>query len=180
MDVRLSSCVTLVLVTLCPAFGHAQVQAPKAAPEGQRLASYVGTWKLEGEVMAGSDGRRDKVSGTATCEWFDGNFHVVCRGEFQVGGFGKMTNLEIVSYDRKAGGYSYHAFNSLGATVSGSGSVSGDTWTWLWEDRVAGNAARLRETRAEKTATRHTFRIEYSVLDGPWTLLQEGTVTRLR
>ena len=156
-------------------------QPPKPGPEVQKLAYYVGTWKLESDLRAGPWGPAGKISGTATCEWFAGGFHVVCRGEFELTGSSeRMTNLEIVSYDAEAKVYSYHGITSFGASVSGKGSVTGNTWTWLWDEKVAGKPAKFRETRVEKSPTSHTFSLEYSVTGGPWTILEEGTVTKVK
>ena len=55
--------------------------APKPGPEHARLAYFVGKWKTEGEMKPGPMGPGGKMSGTDTCEWYDGHFSVVCRSE---------------------------------------------------------------------------------------------------
>jgi Protein of unknown function (DUF1579) len=176
---RLAVVVVLLLAVPCLALG--QAQPPKPGSEVEKLAFYVGTWKLEGDLRAGPWGPAGKASGTSICEWFAGGFHVACRGEFEpIGSSVKMTNLEIVSYDAAAKAYTYHGITSFGTTVSARGSVNGNTWTWLWDEKVAGKPAKFRETRVEKSPTSHTFRIEYSVKGGPWTILEEGKATKVK
>ena len=73
---------------------------PKAGPEIAKLAYYLGSWRGEGEAKARPFGPGGKLSSTTTCEWFDGGFHLVCRGEEQ-GPTGKRTFLNIRAYDEK-------------------------------------------------------------------------------
>jgi hypothetical protein len=54
---------------------------PKPAPEIQKLGCYVGSWEGHGETKAGPFGPAGKLSSEQTCEWFKGDFQVVCRGE---------------------------------------------------------------------------------------------------
>jgi hypothetical protein len=160
---------------------HAPLPRRKHAERKVGVARYtaytvsrLNTESCRCELRAGPWGPAGKISGTDTCEWFAGGFHVVCRGEFEsTGSSERMTNLEIVSYDAEAKVYTYHGITSFGATVSGKGSVTGNTWTWLWDEKVAGKPARFRETRVEKSPTSHTFVLRCS--DWLWTIL-ENTV----
>jgi hypothetical protein len=54
---------------------------PKPAPEIQKLGCYVGSGEGHGETKAGPFGPAGKLSSEQTCEWFKGDFQVVCRGE---------------------------------------------------------------------------------------------------
>ena len=94
---RLLVIILLALAVPCLAFGQPQTaQPPKPGPEVQKLAYTLGTWKTEGEAKAGNPfGPAGKFSGTGTCEWFAGGFHVVCRGE-STGPRGKTTDLNIL------------------------------------------------------------------------------------
>jgi len=145
----------------------------------QKLAYYVGTWKGEGEVKAGPFGPAGKFSGTDTCEWFAGGFHLVCRGE-GTSPEGKRTGLSILAYDAEAKAYTYYGISSFGESDAAKGSLTGSTWTWLWDGKAAGKPAKYRITQVEVSPTSYTFGIENSVAGGPWTVLMEGKFTKIK
>jgi Protein of unknown function (DUF1579) len=161
------------------AFGQAQAaQPPKPGPEAQKLAYYVGMWQTEGEITAGPLRDAFKFSETGTCEWFAGGFHLVCRHE-GTRPAGKVTDLSIVAYDATAKGYTYFTISSLGDTARVTGSLKGNTWTFLWDGKVAGKPARFRYTEVQMSPTSYTFKTERSVAGGPWRVLEEGKATKV-
>ena len=169
--------VVLSLAVPCLAFG--QAQPPKPGPEVQKLADFVGTWKSDGELKAGPWGPAGKISGTSTCEWFAGGFHVVCRVE-STGPMGKMTELEIVGYDAESKVYTYYGINSLGGSDSATGSLAGNTWTWVWDGKADGKPARYRITEMHVSPTSYTVKFEYSVTGGPWIVFGESKDTKVK
>ena len=172
--------VFIALAVPCLAFGQAQtVQPPKPGPEVQKLAYYVGTWKTEGEIKAGPFGPAGKLSSTDTCEWFAGGFHIVCRGE-GIGPSGKRTGLDILAYDAEAKAYTYCGISSFVENEGAKGSLTGNTWTWLWDGKAAGKAAKYRYTEVQVSPTSYTFKVEYSVAGGPWTVVEEGKATKVK
>jgi hypothetical protein len=177
------SVLTVLLLTLavpCLAFGQAQTAPlPKPGPEVQKLGAWVGTWEAEGEAKASMFSPAGKVSGTATCEWFAGGFHVVCRGE-GTSPAGRGTELTVLAYDTEARLYTYFGITSRGETDSEKGTVAGDTWTWLWEGKVEGKTAKARITFVQVSPTVRTYKSEASVADGPWTLIAEGKNTKVK
>jgi len=177
---RLVLVVFLALAVPCLAFGQAQTaQPPKPGPEAQKLAYYVGTWKGEGEIKAGPFGPGGTFSGTESCEWFAGGFHVVCRRE-STGPEGKMTELEILAYDAEAKAYTTYSIDSSGFSGGAKGSLTGNTWTSLWEGKAAGKPAKYRYTGVQVSPTSLTFKIEYSVAGGPWGVVLEGKSTKVK
>jgi hypothetical protein len=172
--------VVLALAVPCLAFGQAQTaQPPKPGPEVQKLAYSVGTWKTEGEIKAGSFLPAGKYSVTGTCEWFAGAFHMVCRSE-GTGPAGKRTELSILAYDAEAKAYTYYGISSLGESVSSKGSLTGNTWTWLWEGKAAGKPTKFRYTEVQVSPTAYTFKLDNSVAGGPWTVMEEGKATKVK
>jgi hypothetical protein len=177
---KLPVIVFLALAVPCLAFGQAQTpQPPKPGPEVQKLAYTVGTWKVEGEAKAGPFGPAGTFSGTETCEWFAGGFHVVCRSE-GTGPAGKATELAILAYDVEAKAYTYHYISSRGESGSCKGALTGNTWTWLWDAKAAGKPAKYRLTEVEVSPTSSTFKLENSVAGGPWTVIEEGKATKVK
>ena len=173
---RLLVIIVLALAVPCLAFG--QAQPPKPGPEVQKLAYNVGTWKFEGDVKAGSPlGPAGKFSSTGTCEWFAGGFHVVCRGE-STGPRGRTTDLSILAYDTEAKVYTYYGISSRGETESEKMTLTGNTWTSLSEETVAGKPTKFRYTEVLESPTSNTFKLEYSVAGGPWGVVLEGKSTK--
>jgi len=170
--------IVVVLVFAVPCLAQT-TQPPKPGPEVQKLAYSVGTWKTEGEVKAGSLLPAGKYFVTGTCEWFAGGFHMVCRSE-GTGPAGKRTELSILAYDAEAKAYTYYGISSLGESVSSKGSLAGNTWTWLWEGKAAGKPARFRYTEVQVSPTSYTFKVENSVADGPWSVIEEGKATKVK
>jgi len=168
--------IIIVLAFAVPCLAQT-AQSPKPGPEVQKLGYYVGTWKSEGEAKAGPSA--GKWSGTMTCEWFAGGFHLMCRGE-GTGPEGKTTSLAILAYDAEAKAYTYHAISSRGESGSSKGSLTGSTWTWLWEGKAAGKPAKYRLTEVEVSPTSSTAKLENSVAGGPWTVIEEGKSTKVK
>jgi hypothetical protein len=170
--------IVVVLAFAVPCLAQT-AQPPKPGPEVQKLAYYVGTWKTEGETKAGPFGPAGKLSSTDTCEWFAGGFHIVCRGE-GTGPSGKRTSLGIEAYDVEAKVYVYNGIDSFGENEGAKGSLTGNTWTWLWDGKAAGKPAKYRYTEVQVSPTSYTFKVEYSVAGGPWTVVQEGKSTKAK
>jgi hypothetical protein len=172
--------VLVVVLTFAVPCLAQTVQPPKPGPEAQKLAYYVGTWKTEGEVKAGSPlDPAGKFSSTDTCEWFAGGFHMVCRGE-GTGPRGKRTSLDIMAYDVEAKVYTYYGISSRGETDSDKVTLTGNTWTTLWEGKAAGKPAKFRYTEVQTSPTAYTFKVEDSVAGGPWTVIEEGKATKVK
>jgi hypothetical protein len=170
--------VIVVLAVAVPCLAQT-AQPPKPGPEVQRLSYYVGTWKSEGEAKAGSFGPAGKFSSTSTCEWFAGGFHVVCRDE-GTGAAGKRTALGVLAYDAEAKAYTYYGISSWGESMSVKGSLTGSTWTWLWDGKAAGKPVKFRYTEVQVSPTSYTFKGEESVAGGPWTVTEEGKATKVK
>src|SRR5215471_12641704 len=74
--------VSVALVLLFVGVGLAQAPAaPQPGPEHQKLAYFAGTWTSEGDMKPSALGPGGKYSSRQTCEWFDGNFALVCHSE---------------------------------------------------------------------------------------------------
>jgi hypothetical protein len=160
----------------------ATAQQPKPGPEVQRLAYYLGTWRGEGETKSGPFGPAGKLSSTMTCDWFAGGFHLVCRGE-EMGPTGKRTFLNILAYDEKAKAYTEYGISSLGESeYSTGGSIVGNKRTFVkdLDSDVEGKPTKLRYIEVQVSPTFYTYQAEASKDGGPWTVIAEGKVTKVR
>jgi hypothetical protein len=155
-------------------------EQPKPGPEVQKLAYYLGTWKGEGEAKGSSFGPAGKLSSTTTCEWFAGGFHLVCRGE-EKGPTGTRTFLNIRAYDEKTKGYTEYGISSLGDTeYQTGGSIIGNKKTFAFNTDLGGKPTKLRYTEVQVSPTLFTYQAEASVDGGPWTVIAEGKVTKIK
>lgn len=155
-------------------------QQPKPGPEVQKLAYYLGTWKGEGEAKAGPFGPAGKLSSTTTCDWFAGGFHLVCRGE-EKGPTGTRTFLNIRGYDEKAKAYTEYGISSLGDTeYQTGGSIVGNKKTFAFDTDAGGKPIKLRYTEVQVSPTLFTYQAEASIDGGPWTVIAEGKVTKVK
>jgi hypothetical protein len=106
----------------------------------------VGRFTVEDELKAGVMGPTSpamKYTGTDDCRWAAGGFAVICTAVLHMGAR-KYTETSFIYYDPTAKTYQYHAVDSSGEIENKSGTVSGDTWTWLGESTIAGKPYHTR------------------------------------
>ena len=155
--------------------------APKPTPEHKRLGYFVGKWTTEGEVQASPMGPAGKMTGTETCEWFSGNFAVVCRSEGKSPA-GPMKTLGIMSYSTEEKVYTYYGLDNSAMTMASvpKGTRSADgTWTYNDEGVMGGQKFKSRVTVKELSPTEYTFKMELQGSDGKWTPLMEAKSTKV-
>ena len=168
--------VILVVLALAPP-SMAQAQPPKPGPEVQKLAYFLGTWKGAGEVT--EEQLKGKSSGTKTCEWFEGGFHLMCRTE-ATGPQGKRSELSVMAFDEEAKIYTWYTITSDGFTLFAKGSLTGSTLTWQWEEKGWGKPATFRITQDLSSPTSLSYLVETSSAGGPWTVIEKGKATKVK
>jgi hypothetical protein len=92
-------------------------QAPKPGPEHARLGYFVGKWKTEGEMQPSPMGPGGKMTGTDTCDWFEGPFTVVCRSE-ETGPWGPSKSIGILGYSTEEKVYTYYGVDNSPMTMA--------------------------------------------------------------
>ena len=171
--------VGLGLVLLLVGLGMAQVPAgpPKPGPEHQKLAYFAGKWTSEGDMKPSSLGPGGKFSSSSTCEWFDGNFALVCHsdGAMQTG---SVKSLSILAWDAAAKTYTYFSTNSLGQGGFSRGTVTSDTWTWNNETTMNGKPVVIRFTMKQVSPDVATYKYEMGAPGEPLKLMMDGKQTR--
>lgn len=168
-----------IAVGLSAAAEEKKVEKPKPGPEHARLAYLVGTWSFEGESAPNPFGPGGKFSGTETCEWFSGDFAVVCRSSGR-GPRGEMKGMGIMGYDLEEKMYTYFGVDNMGSTEKATGVVSGDTWTWTAEGKVQGKSYKFRLTMKEVSPDSYTSKAELSEDGASWTVINQGKATRVK
>ena len=162
--------------------GEAQApQAPKPGPEHQRLGYFVGKWNAQGEIKPGPMGPGGKITGTDTCEWFEGRFAVICHSE-GTGPTGPSKSIGILGYNMEEKVYTYYGLDNSAmnmATVP-RGTVQGDTWTYTDEGVMGGQKVKSRVTLKTLSPTAYTFLMEAQGPDGKWMPMMESKIIKVQ
>ena len=171
--------IALVLMFVGVALAQAPSGPPKPGPEHQKLAYFAGKWSSQGDMKPGPFGPGGKVTFTETCDWFDGNFALVCHSD------GKMQDLShkglsVMGWDPAEKTYTYFATNSMGEIVFSRGTVQGDTWTWNNESKMNGKPVRARFTLKQVSPDSASYKFEMGGADEPMKLVMEGKQTRVK
>ncbi len=174
MSIRLSVAVLLVCGFTSLLLAQAPPAPPKPGPEHKKLEVFVGKWTVEGEIKPNQFMPASKTISTETCTLGPGGFYVECRNESQSG-----TRLAILGYDSHAKVYTSYYATSYGLVGTGTGSVNGDTWTWMVEDKFAGLAVKGRTTVTILSPTQQTSKYEMADEKGGYTTIIEGKATKV-
>ena len=146
---------------------------PKPGPEHKKLEYFVGKWTVEGEIKANEFVPAGKNVSTETATLGPGGFYVESRSESQFG-----TRLAIIGYDSHAKVYTSYYASSVGLVGVGTGTVNGNTWTWMVEDKYAGIAVKGRTTVTILSPTQQTIKYEMADGKGGYTTIVEGKSTK--
>ena len=110
-----------------------------------------------------------KITGSETCEWFQGGFAVVCRSK-GTGPKGPGTGLSVMSYQPAKKAYTYYAITSMGDNFFIYGQISGNVWTFEDTIEIEGKPLKIRATVTEESPTVNTFSTKRIVSSPPRTL----------
>jgi hypothetical protein len=174
MRIVISGVVSFILGT---AIAVAQTTPAKPGPEQKRLERMLGQWNYQGEARESPMGPAGKITGSETCEWFQGGFAVVCRSK-GTGPKGPMTGLGVTSYDPGHKAYTYYAISSQGDNIFVRGTITGNVWTFEDTMDVAGKPMKIRATVTEESPTVTMFKLEAGPADGQMMVIEEGKSTK--
>ena len=151
----------------------AQTEMPKPGPEHKKLEYFVGKWTVESEIKANKYMPAGKGVSTETCTLGPGGFYTESLAEGQV-----PTRLAIMAYDSHAKVYTSYYANSVGLVGTGTGTVNGNTWTWMVEDKYAGQSVKGRTTITMLSPTEYTSKYDMADGKGGYTTIVEGKATK--
>ena len=93
---------------------------------------------------------------------------------------GPINTLAALGYDAKQKAYTFDEFTSTGEHAKGTGTESGDTWTWTFGGEEGGISFKGRFMLKGISPRLYTFTNELSIDGGPWTKLKEGQATKAK
>jgi hypothetical protein len=173
------SIVMFALVTVVSTTALAQpAAAPKPTAEHQKLGYFVGTWSMTGEMKPSPFGPGGKMTSTDTCEWFQGNFAVVCHSQ-GASPMGPMKGIGVMGYNAEEKVYTYYGVDNSPMNMASvpKGTIQGDTWTFADEAMMGGQKIKSRFVMKIVSPTSYTMKWE-TEQGGKWASVMEGTVTK--
>jgi uncharacterized protein DUF1579 len=174
MSIRSSVAAILICGSTALSLAQAPPKGPKPGPEHKRLEYFVGKWTVESEIKANEYVPAGKGVTTQTYTLDPEGFYLESRWEGQI-----PRTVGIIAYDTDAKVYREFYASSAGLVGSGTGTVNGNTWTWMLEDKVFGKAAKGRTTITILSASQYTSKYEMLDVNGRYVTLTEGTATKV-
>lgn len=167
------------LLAVCALLAPGMALAQPQSPEVKQLGYYIGSWQGHGQTKGGPGGA-GKLSSHMTCDWFEGKFQVVCRGE-ETGPTGTRSFLNILAYDVAAKAYTEYAISSRGeAEYDKGGSLTGNKLTYIVTEDAGGKPVKFRYTEVRVSPALMTYRAEASPKDGQWVPIADGEIAKAR
>lgn len=157
----------------------AQMETPQPGPEHKKLDLFAGNWTVEGEMKPVAGGNGGRFSENERCEWMDGNFFVVCKADFK-SSMGTASGVSFMGYSPDDKSYTYREFNSMGEFMESKGSVEGDTWTWIGDEKMGPKTWKGKFTMKLTNPTSYTFTVEMSEDGTKWTTVMDGKATKAK
>ena len=174
MYMRSSVAVILICGFASLSLAQAPPAPPKPGPEHKKLEYFLGRWTVESEIKANGYVPAGKTVSTETGTLGLGGFYVESRVE----GGQLPTRLAIMAYDSHAKVYTSYYASSVGLVGTATGSLNGNTWTWMEEDKFAGDAIKGRTTITMLSPTQYTMKYEMADEKGGYTTILEGRATK--
>src|SRR5215472_4295550 len=137
----------LGLVLLLSGLGMAQAPAgsPKPGPEHQRLAYFAGKWDIDADMKPSTFGPGGRAMYKQSCDWFEGNFAMVCHFEGTVQ-TRLLKGLSIMGWDPAAQTYTYFSTAAFRQANFPRGTGGDDTWSLNNETKINGKPMLVRFT----------------------------------
>ena len=161
----------LSISILIPAIRVQTPSRPKHGAEHEKLAYFLGKWVYEENVKPTAYSRSGKYMYTESCEWFAGEFAIVCQSYNQNGA---LRALSIMGYDLREKTFTYFQTHTNGESGFSRGTIDGDIWTWTDDSKT------IHGRFIEKTVNSDMATYTYEMARGsePWIQVTEGKQTR--
>lgn len=154
-------------------------EMPKPGPDHKKLDVFAGSWVLDGDVKPGSMGPGGKITEYEKCEWMEGGFYLVCHTDFK-GSMGSGTGISVMGYSADDKAYTYREFNSWGEFTDSKGSVDGDTWSWVNDEKMGAMTMKGKFTMKITSPTSYNFMFEMSPDGAKWTTVMDGKAIKTK
>lgn len=154
------------------AANHPQVSGTSG--DLKKLQYFIGSWALTGNTKTSPFGAGGKFTGTEQNEWAADGLSVISKWSDTLP-TGNDTGKGTYRYDFIQKVYKYHGISSDGETEDSTGSIEGETWTWLSNPRAP--SGKIMQGRLIQTITSprsYDFKFEITSQGGEWMTVREG------
>ncbi|MGH9513761.1 MAG: DUF1579 family protein [Terriglobales bacterium] len=178
---RISSAMSLFIACFLALIFGAQcfAQMPTPAPELKKLDFLAGNWHDDADMKPGPMGPGGKMTMTEKNEWMQGGFFLVLHSTYD-SPMGSGSGIAFMGYNPDAKQYTYDEFNSMGEANHSNGTVDGDTWTWLGDQKMGDQTIKGRFTMKVLSPTSYSFKYEMSQDGATWNTVMDGKSTKAK
>jgi hypothetical protein len=173
-----SGTALLILGVIAATSAYAQMAPATPAPELKKLEMFAGDWTAEGTMTAAPGAPAGKWTMTTHAEWMEGNFFLVEHDAMDLGAMGNVKEIAVMGYDPDNRVYTYRAFSSTGEAENATGTLDGDTLTWLSDEHMNGQIMKGRFTMKILSPTAYNMKFELSQDGKQWMTAMEGKATK--
>lgn len=170
--------MVLAAVVLMSALGVAQMEMPKPGPEHKKLDVFTGSWTLDGDLKASPMSPAGKVTETEKCAWMENGFYLVCNIQYTSKVMGNGAGLSVMGYSKDDKAYTYHEFNSWGEFTDSKGTLDGEKWSWMNEQKMGPTITKGRFIVRVTSPTSYEFNYDVSQDGTQWTTIMDGKATK--
>jgi len=91
---------------------------------------------------------------------------------------GNGTATSFMGYNSDDKQYTYDEFNSMGERTHSTGTIDGDTWTWIGDNKMGGQMVKGRFIMKVVSPTSYTYKFDVSQDGTNWTTVMDGKATK--
>ena len=157
-------------------------QAPKPGLEHKKLAVFLGSWSVDGELKPGNGYGvpAGKVSVVERYQWLPGEFFLQMNRDGKGAAGEVVRHMWIFGYDAVAKKHTVQFFElTNGLSASGTATNNGNTWMWSNNGRAPdGKAFQERCTITVVPTSSYTLKCETSADGKTWLPSFEGKATK--
>ncbi len=145
-----------------------------------KLAYFVGTWILAGDMKSSPFGPAGKLYGTRKTKWM-ANTHSLLSYWDEHRPSGDDSGSSMYLYDSVQNTYTYAGVDRTGEREFSIGKIDGKTWTWTSSTTFeSGQSVDGRFLITELSTTSYSFKFEIISESGEWTTVFEGVAEKVQ
>lgn len=146
-----------------------------------KVGAFLGEWKSKGEMRDTTFSKAGSNSATTTCAWSLNHGYLTCDQLVQTPD-GPENDFSVYTYNEKDHTYLFFGLSrGDGDARTPKLTIEGNLWTYLGGfDRKDGKHISFRTTNTFTSPTNVTWRSEFSDDGAHWTIMGEGTETRVK
>jgi hypothetical protein len=173
--------VVVLVAVVVPFLAVAEGAVPKPGPEHRKLSKFIGNWTGEASCVDSPLGPAEKWSAKIKAEAFGGDAAVVRHADQKGSLTGDVAQLEVLTYDGAAKGYTWYWVDSTGSYTSlAKMTLSDEGMKARWSAVAGGKTYRLRGAWKWQGTDKLVGVVEYSEDGKSWKPLCTGTETRAK